>query len=96
MSGKAIREINAKTDLHVQLESLERSRHGRVAALTFAIKARAVPNGDLSPAQKKRKWWAREGEGGVGEAQVVPFKTIDFARLPRTGKQTILTTRRRQ
>jgi hypothetical protein len=26
----AIREINAKTDLHIQLESLERSRHGRL------------------------------------------------------------------
>jgi len=21
------------------------------------------------------KWWAREGEGGVGEAQVVPFRS---------------------
>jgi plasmid replication initiation protein len=41
----AIREINAKTDLHIQLKSLERLRHGRVAALTFAIRAQAVPNG---------------------------------------------------
>ena len=38
----AIREINGKTDLHIQLESLERLRHGRVATLTFAIKAQAV------------------------------------------------------
>jgi len=34
----AIREINAKTDLHIELESLERSAHGRVSAVTFAIK----------------------------------------------------------
>jgi Initiator Replication protein len=31
----AIREINAKTDLHIQLESLERSRHRRITALVF-------------------------------------------------------------
>ena len=42
----AIREINAKTDLHIELESLERSAHGRVTAMTFAIKPRAVPEGD--------------------------------------------------
>ena len=34
----AIREINAKTYLHIELESLERSAHGRVSAVTFAIK----------------------------------------------------------
>jgi plasmid replication initiation protein len=34
----AIREINAKTDLNITLKSLERSRHGRVAALSFAIR----------------------------------------------------------
>ena len=43
----AIREINGKTDLNIQLESLERARHGRLSALTFAIKAQAVPNGDV-------------------------------------------------
>ena len=50
--GTAIREINAKTDLHIQLESLERSRHGRVSALTFGIKAQAVANDDSSPGQR--------------------------------------------
>ena len=34
----AISGINAKTDLHIQLESLERSAHRRVTAVTFAIK----------------------------------------------------------
>ena len=48
----AIREINGKTDLNIQLESLERARHGRVAALTFAIRAHAAANDDSSPAQK--------------------------------------------
>ena len=38
----AIREINGKTDLNIQLESLERARHGRVSALTFAIKTQAA------------------------------------------------------
>ena len=34
----AIAEINAKTDLNIALESLERSLHGRVTTLTFAVK----------------------------------------------------------
>ncbi|HTD16139.1 MAG TPA: hypothetical protein VK673_13235 [Chthoniobacterales bacterium] len=38
----AVRGINAKTDLHIQVESLERSAHRRVTALTISIKARAV------------------------------------------------------
>jgi Initiator Replication protein len=42
----AIREINKKTDLNIALESLERSRHRRVTALTFAIGTQAVPNSD--------------------------------------------------
>ena len=58
----AIREINAKTDLHIQLKSLERSRHGRVAALTFAIKAKAVPNGHSS---RRRIVNSRRGKGRV-------------------------------
>jgi plasmid replication initiation protein len=58
----AIREINAKTDLHIQLKSLERSRHGRVAALTFAIKAQAVPNGHSS---RRRIVNSRRGKGRV-------------------------------
>jgi plasmid replication initiation protein len=41
----AIREINGKTDLHIQLESLERSAHRRVTAVTFAIKAQAISKG---------------------------------------------------
>jgi Initiator Replication protein len=42
----AIAEINKKTDLNISLETLERSKHRRVTALTFAIKAQAIPNGD--------------------------------------------------
>jgi plasmid replication initiation protein len=42
----AIAEINKKTDLNIALESLERSKHRRVTALTFTIKTHAVPNGD--------------------------------------------------
>jgi plasmid replication initiation protein len=38
----AIREINKKTDLNIRLVSREQSRHGRIAALTLAIKARTV------------------------------------------------------
>lgn len=41
----AIAEINKKTDLNIALESLERAAHRRVTTLTFAIKAKAVPNG---------------------------------------------------
>ena len=44
----AIKGINAKTDVHIQLESLERSAHRRVTAVTFAIKAQAAANGDCS------------------------------------------------
>jgi plasmid replication initiation protein len=39
----AIAEINTKTDLRIKLSSIERSKHRRVAALTFAIKAQAIP-----------------------------------------------------
>jgi plasmid replication initiation protein len=49
----AISGINAKTDLHIQVESLERSAHRRVTAVTFAIKARAAAaNGDSSEGAK--------------------------------------------
>ena len=41
----AIAEINAKTDLNIALESLERSGHWRVSALIFAIKDRPVLKG---------------------------------------------------
>jgi plasmid replication initiation protein len=51
----AIREINGKTDLHIQIESLERSAHRRVTAMTFAIKAQAVPEGDHRGSKKNVK-----------------------------------------
>jgi hypothetical protein len=41
----AIKEINAKTDLYVAIESIERAAHRRVTALIFAIKARMVSKG---------------------------------------------------
>jgi len=41
----AISGINAKSDLHIQVESLERSAHRRVTAVTFTIKAQAVSKG---------------------------------------------------
>jgi hypothetical protein len=40
------RRSNKKTALNIAAESLGRSRHRRVTALIFAIKARAVTNGD--------------------------------------------------
>jgi hypothetical protein len=42
----AILEINKKTELHIEVESLERSKHRRVTSVTFAIKEQAVPDGD--------------------------------------------------
>jgi Initiator Replication protein len=42
----AIAEINRKTDLKIELDSLEQSKYRRVTALTFAIEGQAVPNGD--------------------------------------------------
>jgi plasmid replication initiation protein len=39
----AIAEINKKTDLEIKLKSIERSKYRRVVALTFAIKAQAIP-----------------------------------------------------
>jgi hypothetical protein len=36
----AIKDINAKTDLKIAIESIDRAAHRRVTALTFAIKAR--------------------------------------------------------
>jgi plasmid replication initiation protein len=38
----AIREINKKTDLRIKLSSIERSKHRRVGALTFAIKTQTM------------------------------------------------------
>ena len=39
----AILEVNTKTDLKIKLSSIERAKHRRVAALTFAIKTQAIP-----------------------------------------------------
>jgi plasmid replication initiation protein len=46
----AIAEINKKTDLKINLASLERSKHRRVVALNFTIQAQAIPK-----AQRDRK-----------------------------------------
>ena len=35
-------EINRKTDLHIELEALQRSKHRPVNALSFAIKAQEL------------------------------------------------------
>ena len=39
----AILEVNTKTDLKIKLSSIERAKHRRVVALTFAIKIQAIP-----------------------------------------------------
>ena len=41
----AILGINNKTDLKIAIESLERSKHRRVTAVTFSIEEQAVPKG---------------------------------------------------
>jgi plasmid replication initiation protein len=41
----AMLEVNRKTDLKIKLASIERSKHRRVVALNFAIKAQCVPKG---------------------------------------------------
>jgi hypothetical protein len=41
----AIKDINAKTDLNIAIESIERAAHRRVTTLIFAVKARTVSNG---------------------------------------------------
>ena len=42
----AMTEITKKTDISIQIESLERSLHRRVTSLTFVIKAQALPDGE--------------------------------------------------
>jgi plasmid replication initiation protein len=42
----AILEINRKTDIKIEVKSLERSKHRRVTSVTFSIQEQAVPNGD--------------------------------------------------
>jgi hypothetical protein len=42
----AILEITTKTDLKIAIESLERSKHRRVAAVTFSLQEQAVPKRD--------------------------------------------------
>jgi plasmid replication initiation protein len=41
----AIAEINKKTDISIQIESLERSKHRRITSVTFVIKEQALPDG---------------------------------------------------
>ena len=41
----AILAVNNKTDLKIVIESLERSKHRRVTAVTFSIEEQAVPKG---------------------------------------------------
>jgi plasmid replication initiation protein len=40
----AITEMNRKTDLKIELQSLERAKHRRVTTVTFVIEEQAVPN----------------------------------------------------
>jgi plasmid replication initiation protein len=40
----AILEINKKTDINIEVQSLERSKHRRVTSMTFAIKEQTVSN----------------------------------------------------
>jgi plasmid replication initiation protein len=40
----AMLEINNKTDLKIEVESIERAKHRRVAFVTFAIEEQARPN----------------------------------------------------
>ena len=39
----AIGEINKKTDLNIELESIERAKHRRVTGVVFSIKAQSAP-----------------------------------------------------
>jgi hypothetical protein len=39
----AIGEINKKTDLNIELESIERAKYRRVTGLVFSIKAQSTP-----------------------------------------------------
>jgi plasmid replication initiation protein len=41
----AILEINRKTDIKIEVKSLERSKHRRVTSVTFSIQEQAVPDG---------------------------------------------------
>jgi hypothetical protein len=45
----AIAQVNAKTDLKIEVVSIERSKHRRVVALTFAIKMQAMPKQRQNP-----------------------------------------------
>ena len=47
--GVATAEVNAKTDLKIKVVSIERSKHRRVVALTFAIKTQAMPRQHPNP-----------------------------------------------
>jgi plasmid replication initiation protein len=47
--GVATAEVNAKTDLKIKVVSIERSKHRRVVALTFAIKTQVMPKQQPNP-----------------------------------------------
>jgi plasmid replication initiation protein len=42
----AIAEITKKTDLRIEVESLERSKHRRVTSVTFSIQEQVTPDGE--------------------------------------------------
>jgi plasmid replication initiation protein len=44
----AIAEINEKTDLKIEPESLERSKYRRVTTLTFSLETQAIPKSDAN------------------------------------------------
>ncbi|MBV9105381.1 MAG: replication initiation protein [Verrucomicrobia bacterium] len=44
----AIAEINKKTDLRIELQSIERAKHRRVTGLVFLVKTQSMPDGDNS------------------------------------------------
>jgi ATP-dependent DNA ligase len=67
----AIAEINKKTDLRIKLSSIERSKHRRVVALIFSIKAQAIP---------KRWLWALKKDSAT-PARVPAFLEPMKAKL---------------
>ena len=42
----AILEINNKTDVKIEVESIQRAKHRRVEAVTFAIVEQEMPTGE--------------------------------------------------
>jgi hypothetical protein len=50
----AMTEITKKTDISIEIESLERSLHRRVTSVTFAIREQMAPDGDSKAKSAKR------------------------------------------